>query len=87
MARYVIMSATDAKNAGVPEVHVPNSEWENEHDCLVDTARNALVWQDVDVQDAPEDMYLFRNLGEFVRELNRLAEESATPSESTKGQQ
>ena len=73
--RYAIMDASGADAIGVPEVAIPMSDWETEYDCLVDTKRNTLVWQDYRVSDAPEDMYLYRNLRVFVTELNRLSEE------------
>ena len=75
-SRYVVMAAEDARAqsvVGAPKK--PESDWNYDHAVLVDTERNIVVWQDWDVDDTPEDMYLHRNLRTFVDELNRLAEE------------
>lgn len=76
--RYVVMEADEARKAGVQDVPpAPLGDWGYDHDVLVDTFRNSVVWQDRTVSDAPEDMYLFRSLSAFVDELNRLAKEAA----------
>jgi hypothetical protein len=75
-SRYVVMAAEDARAQNVSDApEKPESDWDYDHAVLVDTERNTVVWQDWDVGDTPEDMYLHRNLRTFVDELNRLAEE------------
>ena len=71
--RYVVMEADEARNSGTDGVE-PRG-WDYDYPVLVDTVRNVVVYQDFDVSDAPEDMYLRRHLSIFVEELNRLAEE------------
>ncbi len=77
--RYVVMGPAEARAVGVKCAPEPlRSEWATEYEVLVDTKRNVVVWEDFNVTDAPEDMYLFRNLRVFVDELNRLAAEEST---------
>lgn len=72
--RYVVMSAEQAHEAGHQDVWEPGDDY-YQQDVLVDTGRDLVVWQDRDSSEAPEDMYLYRDLRVFVIELNRLAEE------------
>lgn len=74
IASWRLMQRRSAGVTGVPEAPEPGG-WEYDHDVLVDTERDLVVYRDRTVSDAPEDMYLSRTLRVFVNELNRLAQE------------
>lgn len=68
--RYQVMQGHQWSNTG-------SEEFDQDDTILVDTVTKNVVWVDDEWMDAPEDMYLHRRLGDFVDELNRLADEKS----------
>jgi hypothetical protein len=74
VSRYQVLEAEEAVSQGYAIEKF--RDWEL-YDVLVDTERKVVVWTDFPARDCPEDFNLGRLLGQFVSELNRLAEEDA----------
>jgi len=76
--RYVVVSQAEALERGYiaadSDFALREDGWSSPVDLLVDVERREVVWRDRD-GSSPEDMFLYRDLGAFVAELNRLEDE------------